>query len=155
MRCVGGGLTQQPASQVKDATVAHPGVTVKGDRAEGGQTIQEPIGEGGQLVVVEMELRGAGRETDWQRGGGEIFAAAVHPTTMTGAEVRARRRPLTSKQEEQKWEQKLLHGYQSLERRGEERPETFLSADIILATTAHCLVQTKRSFRKYSQLLKT
>lgn len=49
---------QQPGSQVEDATVTHPGVVLEGDGAQGGQTVQEPIGEVGEVVVVEVELSG-------------------------------------------------------------------------------------------------
>lgn len=84
-------MTQQPGSQVEDATVAHPGVTMEGDGAKGGETVQEPVGEAGQQVVVETEVGGASRETGGQQGGGERPAAAVHLTAMTGAQVGARR----------------------------------------------------------------
>lgn len=80
---------QQPCSQVENPTVTHPGITMKGDRVEGGQTIQEPIREGGQPVVVETEGGGPSRETGGQRGGGERLAAAVHLTAMAGAKVGA------------------------------------------------------------------
>ena len=85
-----GGLTQQPGSQVEDATVTRPGVPMKGHRAEGGQVVQEAVRERGQQVGVETEGGGPSRETGGQRGGGERPAAAVHLTTVTGAGVRAR-----------------------------------------------------------------
>lgn len=87
---MGGRLTQQPGSQVEDATVAHPGVTMKGDKLEGGQIIQEPIREVGEPVVVEMELGGPCGETGGQRGRGDRPAAAIHLGAMTGAQVGAR-----------------------------------------------------------------
>ena len=82
-------MTQQPGSQVQDATVTHPGVTLKGDRAEGGQIVQEPIREGGQQVVVEVERGGSSRDTGGQRGGGERLPAAIHLIANTGARVGA------------------------------------------------------------------
>lgn len=84
-----GGLTQQPGTQVEDPTVTHPRVTMEGDRAKGVEVVQQPVREGGQQVVVETELSGAGRETGGERGGGERPAAAVHLTAITGATVRA------------------------------------------------------------------
>lgn len=81
---------QQPASQVEDTTVTHPRVPMKGDGAEGGQIIQEPVREGGQLVVVEMQLGGPSRETGGQVRGGEKLVAAVHPTASTHTELGAR-----------------------------------------------------------------
>lgn len=65
-----GGLTSKPGPQVEDPTVTHPRVPMKGDRAEGGEVVQQTIREGGQQVVVETELSGAGRETGGERGGG-------------------------------------------------------------------------------------
>lgn len=64
-------MTSQPGSQVEDATVTHPGVTVKGDVAKGGQVVQEPIGEGGQQVVMEKDVGGFCRESGGHGGGGE------------------------------------------------------------------------------------
>lgn len=84
-------MTQQPGPQVEDATVAHPGVTVEGDGAQGGQAVQEPVGEGGEQVVVETEVGGSSGEAGGKRRGGERPAAAVYLTAMTGAQVRARR----------------------------------------------------------------
>lgn len=81
---------QQPGPQVEDAAVTRPGVTVKGDGAEGGQIVQEPVREGGQPVVVEMELCGPSREAGGQRGCVEKPAATIHLTAMTGAQVWAR-----------------------------------------------------------------
>lgn len=63
---------------------------MKGYRAEGGKIIQEPVGEGGQPVVVETELGGPSREAGGQRGGGERPAAAIHLTALTGAKVGTR-----------------------------------------------------------------
>lgn len=62
---------------------------MKGGRAEGGQIIQEPIGEAAEQVVVETEIGGPSREAGGQRGGGERSAAAIHLTTATGAKVGA------------------------------------------------------------------
>lgn len=59
-------MMQQPGSQVENPTVTHPGVTMKGDRAEGSQTIQEPVRDCGQPVVVETEGGGPSRETGGQ-----------------------------------------------------------------------------------------
>lgn len=56
---------------------------------KGGQIIQESVREAGQMVVVEMELSGAGWESGGQQGGGERPAAAVHLTAVTGAMVGA------------------------------------------------------------------
>lgn len=81
-----GGLTQQRGSQVEDATITCPGVTVKVDKAERGE-IQYSIREGGQLVVLEVELSGPRREGGGQCGGGERPIAAVHLTAVTGAKV--------------------------------------------------------------------
>lgn len=84
-----GGLTQQPGPQVEDAAVALPGVPLKGDGAEGGQMVQEPVGQGGQPVVVETEGGGCRRKTGGERGGGERPAAAIHLTAAAGAKVGA------------------------------------------------------------------
>lgn len=62
---------------------------MKGDRADGGQIIQEPIREGGEQVVVEKELGGPSGETGGQRGGVEKPAAAIHLSAVTGAKVGA------------------------------------------------------------------
>lgn len=62
---------------------------MEGDRAEGGQIIQESIREVVEPVVVETELGDPSRESDRQGGGVERPAAAVHLTAMTGAKVGA------------------------------------------------------------------
>lgn len=62
---------------------------MKGDSAEGGEIIQEPVREAGEGVVVEKELGGSSRETGGQRGGGERPAAAIHLTAVAGAKVGA------------------------------------------------------------------
>lgn len=62
---------------------------MKGDRVEGGQIIQEPVREAGQLVFVEVELSGLSRESGGQQGGGERPAAAIHLSAITGATVGA------------------------------------------------------------------
>ncbi len=80
---------QQPGSQVEDATVTHPGVPMEGDRAEGGQILQEPVREVVEPVVVELEFDGPSRESGGQRGGVERPAAAVHLIAVTGAKVGA------------------------------------------------------------------
>lgn len=58
-----GGLTEQPGPEVEDPTVTHPGVTVEGDGVQGGQIVQEAIGEVGEKVVVEVDFGGPSRET--------------------------------------------------------------------------------------------
>lgn len=83
---------------------------MKRDGAEGGQIVQEPVREGGQQVIVETELGGPSRETGRQRRSCERSAATVHLAAVTGAEMGTGGGPLTSKQEEQTHEQKLLHG---------------------------------------------
>ncbi len=80
-----GRLTQQPGTQVEDATVTQPGVTMKGHKAEGGKIVQESVREAGEEVVVQMELVGPSWETGGQQGRGERPAAAIHLTVMTGA----------------------------------------------------------------------
>lgn len=62
---------------------------MKGDRAEGGEIIQEPIREAAEQVVVETEIGGPSREASGQRGGGERPAAAIHLSAVTGAKVGA------------------------------------------------------------------
>lgn len=62
---------------------------MKGDRAEGGKIIQEPIREAAEQVVVEMEMGCPSREVGGQLGGGERPAAAIHLTAVTGAKVGA------------------------------------------------------------------
>lgn len=64
---------------------------MEGDGAQGGQTVQEPVWEVGETVVVEVELSGLRGETGRQQGGSERPAAAVHLSAMTGTEVRAGR----------------------------------------------------------------
>lgn len=80
---------QQPGSQVENATVAHPGVAMERDGVQGGQTIQEPVREVSEIVVVEVELSGLRGETDGQQRGCERPAAAVHLSAMAGTKVRA------------------------------------------------------------------
>lgn len=62
---------------------------MKGDVAKGGQVVQEPIGEGGQHVVMKKDVGGFCRESGGHGGGGERPAAAVYLTAYTGTGVRA------------------------------------------------------------------
>lgn len=112
------GGTPQQGPQVEDAAVAHPGVPVQRDVAQGAQVVQEPVGEGGQQIVVQEDVGGPCGEGGGHRGGGERPAAAVHLAACTGAGVGARPRPLTSADEEQTQEEKLRHGGTAAERGG-------------------------------------
>lgn len=71
-------VLQEPAAQIEHSAVAHPGVAVQRNPAQLSQPIQQPIGQRGELVVMEMDLGGVGGESRGQAGTGEPAAATVH-----------------------------------------------------------------------------
>lgn len=90
---------------------------------EGGQVVQQPVGDAAQQVLVEMQVGGASRESDGQRRGEERPAAAVHLRAVAGAMLGAGGGPEVPKHEEETEEEKTLHGCHSLEGREEKREE--------------------------------
>ncbi len=84
----GVALFQQPSSQVKDAAVTWPGVSVESGPAQGGQRVQQAGGQSRQVVVVQLECGGVWREGRGQAGRGEAAFTTVHHTGRAGAHLR-------------------------------------------------------------------
>lgn len=84
----GAALFQQPSSQIKDAAVTWPRVSVESGPAQGGQRVQQAGGQSRQVVVVQLECGGVWREGRGQAGRGEAAFTAVHHTGRAGAHLR-------------------------------------------------------------------